>query len=472
MTSHDAPAEENTREATTDGADRRHRVVIVGGGFGGLAVARGLDGHANVAVTLVDKRNFHLFQPLLYQVATGALSPGDVASPLREALRRSDNATILLGDAAAIDVDSRHVVLASPPGSPASADDRIPYDTLVVAAGLVNNYFGRDGWERFAPGLKSVEDATEVRSRLLRAFEEAERSSDAGERRALLTFVVVGAGATGVEMAGAIAEIAADTLPVEFRRIAACKVRVVLLDAGPRVLAAFPETLSAAAERDLRRMGVEVRTGQMVREIDAGGVLVGSAADRAAGPERIDARVIVWAAGVHGTALAASLARATGATLTRQGTVAVEADLTLAGHPEIFVIGDAASFDHGLARPLPGVAQVAIQQGKHVARGIALRLRGEALPAFRYEDRGSMATIGRAKAVADLGWMQLTGLPAWIAWLFVHLLFLVGYENRILVLTQWAWYYVWRRRSARLITTRHAEAGPTTEAAGRRETPP
>lgn len=439
------------------GNTKPHRVVIVGGGFGGLAVARSLSGHADIEVTLLDKRNFHLFQPLLYQVATGALSPGDVASPLREALRKSSNATILLGDVERIDVDRRRVNLSESANGPDAKDSSLPYDTLVVAAGLVSNYFGRDEWEAWAPGLKSIEDATEVRSRILLAFEEAERCSDPEQRRALLTFVVVGAGPTGVEMAGAISEIAADTLPVEFRNIRAEKVRVVLLDAGPRVLASFREKLSVAAERDLKRMGVEVRTSTMVRDIDERGVVVEGPATGEQPPvrERIATRAIVWAAGVRGTNLGATLAAATGAELTRQGTLVVQPDLTLAGHPEIFVIGDAACFRHDLPAPLPGVAQVAIQQGRHAALGIVARRRGATIPAFRYEDRGSMATIGRAKAVADLGWTQMTGLPAWIAWLFVHLLFLVGYENRILVLTQWAWYYVWRRRSARLITAWH-----------------
>ncbi len=459
MTSHDTTPGENAT-VTGDAQHRSHRVVIVGGGFGGLAAARGLAGKPGIDVTLIDKRNFHLFQPLLYQVATGALSPGDVASPLREALRKAKNVTVLLGDVTDIDVVGRAVVLGdafgdaeAPPS--AASDRRIPYDTLIVAAGLVNNYFGHDVWERWAPGLKSIEDATELRSRLLLAFEEAERTSDPARRRALLTFVIVGAGATGVEMAGAISEIAADTLPVEFRRIAGEKVRVVLLDGGPRVLPAFPEKLSAAALGDLGRMGVEVHTSTMVREIDAGGVVVDHAAPAEGQPqqqERFDARVVVWAAGVRGTKLAARLAAQTGATLTRQGTITVEADLSVAGRPEIMAIGDSASFSDGLPRPLPGVAQVAIQQGAHAARSIVARLAGQSLPAFRYNDRGSMATIGRAKAIADLGFVQLSGFVAWLAWLFVHLISLVGYENRILVLTQWAWYYVWRRRSARLIT--------------------
>jgi NADH dehydrogenase len=458
VNSHDGAAEES-RTA--------HRVVVIGGGFGGLAVARELADTEGVEVTVIDKRNFHLFQPLLYQVATGALSPGDVASPLREVLRRSAHTRVLLGDAVDIDVERRSVLIRDTAASAARSgeapnEQHVPYDTLVVAAGLVNNYFGRNEWERWAPGLKSVEDATEVRSRLLLAFEEAEHENDEAVTRALLTFVIVGGGPTGVEMAGAITEIAADTLPVEFRRIQKEKARVVLVDAGPRVLAAFHESLSAAAERDLRAMGVEVRTQTMVREVDSNGVVVESAAKAANGAEgatreRIDARLIVWAAGVRGTDLAARLAEKAGATLTRQGTIAVEEDLSLKAHPEILVIGDAAFFEHGGAKPLPGVAQVAIQQGRYAGRLVVARLGGQTLPAFRYADRGSMATIGKAKAVADLGWMRLTGFLAWVAWLFVHLLFLVGYENRILVLTQWAWYYVWRRRSARLITAWQAE---------------
>ncbi len=453
LQSHDESAEENTRP---------HRVVVIGGGFGGLAVAKQLAGADGVEVTVIDRRNFHLFQPLLYQVATGALSPGDVASPLREVLRKSDHTRVLLGDVVDVDVERHCVVVRDTAASAARSgeppgEELVPYDTLVLAAGLVSNYFGRDEWERWAPGLKSVEDATEVRSRLLLAFEEAERENDEAATRALLTFVIVGAGPTGVEMAGAITEIAADTLPVEFRRIRREKARVVLVDAGPRVLATFHETLSSAAERDLRSMGVEVRTQTMVREVDSDGVILESSAKEAQGQgrERIDARLVVWAAGVRGTALAATLAGKTGATLTRQGTIGVEGDLSIGGHPDILVIGDAAHFEHGGAKPLPGVAQVAIQQGNYAGRLVVARLRGEKLAAFRYEDRGSMATIGKAKAVADLGWMRLTGFLAWMAWLFVHLLFLVGYENRVLVLTQWAWYYVWRRRSARLITAWH-----------------
>jgi NADH:ubiquinone reductase (H+-translocating) len=458
----------NSHDDDAEGSRHPHRVVVIGGGFGGLAIARQLARADGVHVTVIDKRNFHLFQPLLYQVATGALSPGDIASPLREVLRRSPHTRVLLGEAVDIDVESRCVVVRDTAASAARSgeaprEQQVAYDTLVVAAGLVSNYFGRDEWERWAPGLKSVEDATEVRSRILLAFEEAERETDEAATRALLTFVIVGAGPTGVEMAGAITEIAADTLPIEFRRIQKEKARVVLVDAGPRVLATFHEELSAAAARDLAEMGVEVRTSTMVREVDTNGVVVENAAKdspQAGTRERIDARLVVWAAGVRGTTLAASLAEKAGATLTRQGTIAVAEDLSLPGHPDILVIGDAAHFEHGGARPLPGVAQVAIQQGKYAGRLVVARLRGETLPAFHYEDRGSMATIGKAKAVADLGWTRLTGFFAWVAWLFVHLLFLVGYDNRILVLTQWAWYYVWRRRSARLITAWQMDERP------------
>ncbi|HXC52137.1 MAG TPA: NAD(P)/FAD-dependent oxidoreductase [Candidatus Limnocylindrales bacterium] len=443
---------ESTGVANPAPASQPHHVVIIGGGFGGLAAARGLANKDGVHVTLIDKRNFHLFQPLLYQVGTGSLSPGDVAAPLREILRKGKNVTVLLGNVTAIDVATRTVALGD--AMSASSDHSVPYDTLIVAAGLVSNYFGKDEWERYAPGLKSVEDATEVRSRLLLAFEEAERTSDPVKRRRLLTFVIVGAGPTGVEMAGAISEIAADTLPTEFKRIAHEEIRVVLVDAGPRVLAAFHEKLSSAALRDLTKMGVEVRTSTMVKALDATGVLVEHAGmgGAPAVSQRIDAHVIVWAAGVRGTKLAADLAAQSGAVLTRQCTIEVHKDLTIAGHPEILVIGDAASFREGLERPLPGVAQVAIQQGDYAAQSIVAKLAGKEVRGFEYVDRGSMATIGRAKAVADLNFVKLTGFVAWLAWLFVHLLALVGYENRVLVLTQWAWFYVWRRRSARLIT--------------------
>ncbi|HYC57451.1 MAG TPA: NAD(P)/FAD-dependent oxidoreductase [Candidatus Binatia bacterium] len=433
-------ADAQTIDAAAPAADelvRPHRVVIVGGGFAGLNVARVLAG-TDLDVTIVDKRNFHLFQPLLYQVATGALSPGDIAAPLREILRKSSNVRTLLAEVTDIDLEARQVLFGQ---------QGLSYDSLIVAIGMVNNYFGHDEWERLAPGLKSIEDATEIRSRMLLAFELAERNSDPKERQALLTFVVVGGGATGVEMAGAIAEIAADTLRSEFRSIARESVRVVLVEGAGRVLTAFPEALSASAEQTLARMGVELRMHAMVRDIDAEGVTV----ELAGTQDRIPARVVVWAAGVRGHPLAASLAEQTGATLSRQGTVPVREDLTLPNHPEVFVVGDLAYREQD-GRPLPGVAQVAIQQGRYAAETILARQTDKTPPPFRYEDKGSMATIGRAKAVAAIGRLELSGFVAWLAWLFVHLLFLVGFENRVLVLLQWSWYYFWRRRSARLIT--------------------
>ncbi|HEY2773999.1 MAG TPA: NAD(P)/FAD-dependent oxidoreductase [Candidatus Binatia bacterium] len=455
MTLHDGANTPNGMPDARGGASagRAHRVVIVGGGFGGLAAARGLAGREGIDVVLVDKRNFHLFQPLLYQVATGALSPGDVAAPLREALRRAANVTVLLGEVTDVDVQAREVVLGDAMGGQ-SPDRRLAYDTLIVAPGMISNYFGHGQWERLAPGLKSIEDATEVRSRILLAFEEAERTTDPAARSGLLTFVIVGGGPTGVEVAGAITEFARDTLPVEFRRIAGEKIHVILIDGGHRVLAAFVEPLSAAALSDLQKMGVDVRLQTTVKDVDASGVSIEHAAGDGGVPvrEKIDARVVVWAAGVHGTPLGARLAEITEAKLNRQGALAVEEDLSLPGHEEILVLGDAASFAKNLAEPLPGVAQVAIQQGHYAAELVRARLRGEKAVPFHYADRGSMATIGRAKAVADLKFLQLSGFLAWVAWLFVHLLTLVGYENRVLVLTQWAWYYVWRRRSARLIT--------------------
>jgi len=447
MVASEQPVEATAARATTrdDGAEkesaglsRPHRVVVIGGGFAGLHVAREL-ADTDVHVTILDKRNFHLFQPLLYQVATGALSPGDIAAPLREVLRERRNVTVLLGEVVDIDLDERVV---------RTAEDTVAYDSLIVATGMVNNYFGHAEWEDLAPGLKSIEDATEIRSRMLLAFELAERTRDLVERQALLTFVVVGGGATGVEMAGAIAEIAADTLRSEFRNIARESVRVLLVEGAGRVLTAFPERLSASAEQMLVRMGVELRMHTLVKAIDETGVTV----EHGGAQERIASRAIVWAAGVRGHPLAARLAEQTGATLSRQGTVAVEPDLTLPGHPEVFVAGDLAYLVQD-DRPLPGVAQVAIQQGRYAARMVLARLAGRSLPPFRYEDRGAMATIGRAKAIAQIGRLHLAGFTAWLAWLFVHLMFLVGFENRVLVLFQWAWYYVWRRRSARLITS-------------------
>jgi NADH dehydrogenase len=420
-------------------------VVIIGGGFGGLYAAKALR-HAPVQVTLLDRRNFHLFQPLLYQVATGGLSPANIAAPLRAVLKHQANTEVLLGEVVEIEVASRRVVLQ---------DRTIPYDTLVVAAGARHHYFGHDQWEELAPGLKTIEDATEIRRRVLLAFENAERTLDPSSRRGWLTFVVVGAGPTGVELAGTLGELAHYTLRSNFRHISPANARILLLEGLDRVLPTYPPTLSARAAESLARLGVTVRTGTTVTDLRHD-VVVTRQGDQ---EERIEARTVLWAAGVLASPLGAILARATGATLDRAGRVEVGPDLTLPGHPEIFVIGDLALFPHQTGKPLPGLAPVAMQQGRYAADLIRQRLREKSLPPFRYKDRGTMATIGRAAAVADLGWIRFSGWPAWLAWLFIHILFLIEFENRLLVLTQWAWNYVTRNRSARLVTGSHSLPG-------------
>ncbi len=420
----------------------RPQVVIVGGGFGGLYTAKALK-KVPVQVTLLDRRNFHLFQPLLYQVATGALSPANIAAPLRAVLKRQANTRVLLAAATDVDVAGRRVVL----------DDgtAIPYDTLVVAAGAWHHYFGHPEWEAFAPGLKTVEDATEIRRRVLLAFEHAEREPDPERRRAWLTFVVVGAGPTGVELAGAIGELAHHTLRGNFRTFDPAEASVVLVEGTDRVLPPYPPPLSAKAAASLARLGVTVWTGAVVTDLGPDAVTV----RRGDHVERIAAHTVLWAAGVQASPLGAALVRQTGASADRAGRVHVNADLTVPGHPEIFVIGDMALLqDPATGKPLPGVAPVAIQQGRYVAELIGRRLQGQTLPPFRYKDRGSMATIGRAAAVADLGWVRFSGLPAWLAWLFIHILYLIEFENRLLVLMQWAWNYFTRNRSARLVTWR------------------
>ncbi len=420
-------------------AEPRPRVVIVGGGFGGLAAARGLAG-GPFEVTLVDRRNHHLFQPLLYQVATGALSPANIASPLRSLLKRARNVRVLLAEATDVVPAERRVVLA---------DGELPYDVLIVAAGAETSYYGHDDWQRRAPGLKSIEDARAIRAQALAAFERAERATDEARRRSLLTFVVVGGGATGVELAGALAEVAYQTLVGEFRAIDPRTARIVLVEATDRLLGAFPEELATRAARDLERLGVEVRLGWQIAGVGDGEVtLAGSAGAR----ETVSTPNVFWAAGVRSSPLGARLAAALGLPTDRAGRLAVEADCSLPGHPEIFVIGDLANYSHGLAQPLPGLAPVAMQQGRHVARVLADRRRGRATPPLRYRDKGTMATVGRRRAVAAIGRLHLTGAIAWLAWLFVHLLYIARFENRVLVLVQWAWNYVTRNRSARLIT--------------------
>jgi len=404
--------------------------VIVGGGFGGLTAARALR-NAPVAMTLVDRRNHHLFQPLLYQVATAALSPADIASPIRWILRHQRNAEVLLGDAVGVDTGLRIVQLT---------DGEIPYDFLIVAAGATHAYFGHDEWRKLAPGLKTLEDALEIRRRVLLAFERAERQPDPVRRKALLTFVLVGGGPTGVELAGALAEISRQSLARDFRHFDPGSAKVILIEAGPALLAAFPESLRAAARHDLERLGVEVRTGAAVTRVEPGRVTVGN--------DTIAAETILWAAGVAASPLGARL----GVPLDRAGRVLIEPDLTIPGHPEVFVIGDLASMKNKDGRPLPGVAQVAIQMGRHAARNIVRTIESQPHSAFEYHDLGNMATIGRASAVADLGRVQLKGYVAWLAWIFVHIVALIGFRNRLVVMIEWAWAYVSYQRSVRLIT--------------------
>lgn len=413
-------------------------MVIIGGGFGGLYATRTLKG-APVQVTLIDRRNFHLFQPLLYQVATGWLSPADIASPLRAVLKRQRNVQVLLAEATDIDVTNRRVILQ---------DGTVSYDTLIVATGARHHYFGNTQWEQFAPGLKTIEDATEIRRRILFAFEAAERESAPEQIRSWLTFVIVGGGPTGVELAGTLGELTKDTLRHDFRHINPAESRILLVEGTERILPAYPAELSAKAAAALARLGVSVRTGATVTDVQADAVLLRSNEQN----EQIATRTVVWAAGVQASPLGRILATATGAELDRAGRVMVAPDLSIPGHPEIFIIGDLAYCRNQQGQPLPGVAPVAMQQGQYVAELIRHRLRGQTPPPFHYRDRGSMAIVGRAEAVADVSGWRFSGLLAWLAWLFIHLINLVEFENRILVVTQWAWNYFTRNRSARLIT--------------------
>jgi len=416
----------------------RHKVVIVGGGFGGLSVARTLK-HSPVDVTLIDRCNYHLFQPLLYQVATGSLSPANIAAPLRQILRRQKNTKVLLAEAVHIDAAKRRVILS---------DGAIDYDTVVVATGATHQYFGHDEWEKFAPGLKTVEDATAMRRRILLAFEAAERERDPEKLRAWMTFVIVGGGPTGAELAGALGEIANDTLRHDFRDIDPSTARIILVEGADRALPAYPPKLSEAARQMLVRLGVTVRTGAMVTGIQEDSVTIREG-DRT---ETIPTRTILWAAGVLASPLGRILSQEAGAKLDNAGRVVVEPDMSIPGHPEIFVIGDLSNFSHQTGKPLPGVAQPAIQQGHYVGKLIRARLQNKKLHAFHYFDKGNLATIGRGAAVADLNWLQLSGMPAWFIWIFIHLLYIVQFQNRLLVLMQWAWLYLTFDRSARLIT--------------------
>ena len=409
----------------------------IGGGFGGLNVAQSLGG-APVEVTLIDKRNFHLFQPLLYQVATGGLSPGDIAFPLRSILRRHKNVTVLLEEVTSVDPDRRIVHTAA---------SQIPYDILVLAAGSESHYFGHPEWAEFAPTLKTIEDATEIRRRILIAFENAECESDPALRREWLRFVVVGAGPTGVELSGAIAEIARDTLRGDFRRIHPEESEILLIDGGTRVLSAMQPDLSEDAERSLIALGVRPRMGIRVTSIDAAGL----SAQTPQGEQRIPARTILWAAGVRTASLVPQLAKQLAVETDRMGRIPVTADLSVAGHPNIFVIGDAALFLQD-GNPLPGMSPVAMQQGWYVAKQIAAKLNNRSVPPFHYVNKGVMATVGRKAAVVDLGFVRFGGVLAWLAWLFLHLLYLVTFRSRLSVALQWAFQYFTFNRGARLIT--------------------
>jgi NADH:ubiquinone reductase (H+-translocating) len=420
------------RQPVLTDPDTRARVVIVGGGFGGLRAAKAL-ADAPVQVTLVDRRNHHLFQPLLYQVATAALSPADIAQPIRSVLRGQSNVEVILAAVDAIDVAAKEVVLDEDAG-------RLPYDYLILAAGANHAYFGHDEWASNAPGLKTLEDALNIRRRILTSFEEAEREPDPARRKSLMTFIVVGGGPTGVEMAGAIAEIARFSLARDFRHIDTRDAKVILIEAGTQLLGAFPDRLSRHALRGLERLGVEVRFGKPVTAIATDAVTIGD--------ETIPANTIVWAAGVQ----ASPLARSLGVELDRAGRVLVTPDLSVPGHPEIFVIGDMASLADPRGRPFPGVAQVAMQQGAWAAANIVRAIEGKPARAFRYRDLGNMATIGRNSAVADIRGLRLTGFVAWLAWAVVHILNLIGFRNRVLVALQWLWDYLTFQRGARLIT--------------------
>jgi NADH dehydrogenase len=407
-------------------------VVIIGAGFGGLTAAKSL-AHVPVRVTLVDRTNHHLFQPLLYQVAMAGLSPADIAAPIRMILRNQRNASVVLDEASGVDPERRLVRLR---------DATLPYDYLVVATGGRTSYFGHDDWESFAPGLKDIDDAIEIRRRVLLAFEAAEKETDPARRSELLTFVVVGGGPTGVELAGALAELARFVLADDFRHIDPSSTRIILIEGGSRILESFTEDLSASAARQLARLGVTVRVGQRVTHIDETGVQIGG--------EHIRTSTVLWGAGV----VATSFARALAGPVDRGGRVLVDSDLTVPGQPLIFAIGDMATFLHQGGKPLPGVSPVAIQMGRHAARNIARGVAGRAYLPFHYVDRGSMATVGRSAGIAQLGRLHLDGMIAWLTWLLVHIYFLIGFRNRIAVLFNWAWSYFTYERGARLITGR------------------
>ena len=428
--------------------DHAHRVVVVGGGFGSLQATLKLR-RAPVELTLIDRRNFHLFQPLSYQVATGALSPGEVAYPLRSIFKRNRNVRVLLAEVAGFDLERREVILRSAGGLP--APEPVPYDTLIVAGGSRYSYFGHDEWREYAAEVKSLESALTVRGRILSAFEAAELETNPERREEWLTFAVVGAGPTGVEMAGQIAEIARDTLRRDFRTSDPTRGRIPLIEAADRVLTGFPPSLSKKAERSLRRLGVTPVLDSTVVDVDETGV---TNRDADGATQRVPARTVVWAAGVTASGLASALAAATGAEQDRAGRVTVEPDLTLTGHPEVFALGDMVRVrgDDGSPVTLPGVAPVAMQMGRYAAKAVGARLKGRTAPPFRYRNKGNRATIGRAAAVADLKGLRLSGFVAWMTWLLVHLFYLVGSQNRLLVVIRWSISFATRGRGTRLIT--------------------
>ena len=409
------------------------RVLIIGGGFAGLNVAKGLGGVRDVEVTLIDRQNHHLFQPLLYQVAMAGLSPADIAAPIRSMLSQYANVRVLLGTVQSVDLNRKVAV----------ADiGEFPFDYLVMSCGASHSYFGHDEWEKYAPGLKTLEDATEIRRRVLLAFEEAERIQDPEQRRKLLTFVIVGGGPTGVELAGAIGEMSRYTLAKDFRSINARSARVILIEAGPRILPTFSEEQSTRATRDLERLGVQVWTGGSVTSIDENGVRVGN--------ESLDSSTVLWAAGVR----ASPLGRIAGLETDPQGRIVVEPDLTVKGQPNVFVAGDQARFTHQTSKPLPGTAPVAMQQGRYIAQTILGDLHGRHRRPFHFVGKGQMATIGRSRAVLEIGKIKLGGWLAWVTWLIVHIYYLTGFKNRLLVVLQWAWSYLTFGRGARLIVGR------------------
>jgi NADH dehydrogenase len=426
--------------------NKPHEVVIIGGGFGGLYAAKGL-ANSNVNVTLIDKRNFHLFQPLLYQVATGTLSPADISAPLRSVFSTSKNTKVLWGEVSNIDPKAQQVFLG---------DQVVPYDTLVVATGANHSYFGKDNWKEFAPGLKTVEDAIEMRRRIFSAFEAAEQETDPEKRQALLTFVIVGGGPTGVELAGAIAELAYQTLKEDFRNINTSEAKILLLQGGDRILPHIAPELSKVATTSLQKLGVVIRTQTRVTNIDNGVVTFKQGNELT----EISSKTILWAAGVQGSGMAKVLAETTGVECDKSGRVIVEPDLTIKGHPNIFVIGDLANFSHQDGKPLPGVAPVAKQAGEYVSKLVQLRLQGYTLPEFHYNDVGSLAMIGQNLAVVDLGFIKLTGFIAWVFWLIIHIYFLIEFDTKIVVVIQWAWNYITRNRRSRLITGKEAFIEP------------